>query len=574
LTSAGASVKDPRLKIVSPPKPILLVVEDREPQRQRLAAALESRFGAAYLIETAGSSGSALDMLQRSAGREEVALVAAWHELRDGNAIDLLIRTHVLHPKAKRALIIGRGQWSAAHPAVRAMTLGQIDYYLYQFIVPDERWFFLPLTAILADWQQTQPSPFHALEVFGFKRDAGSHDIRTLFSRIAIPFRFHDVETPDGRQRQNELGLLGSSLPVVRFRNGRVLTDPTLADIGAALGFSTVPSAEVCDVAIVGAGPAGLAAAVYAASEGLRTTVIELGLPGGQASTSSLIRNYLGFPHGLSGNDLGNRAVEQAWLFGAEFVVGREAVGLTEDGATRVLQLSNGDAVRARTVILASGVDWRRLEIPALEELRGAGVFYGAAGGEAQAVAGEQVFIVGGGNSAAQAALYLSGYARSVVMLVRGRSLAASMSDYLVQEITGNPRIEVKYETTISGGGGSGRLERLELRNSSTGTSEVVPAAAVFVMIGAVPHTDWLPPSVQRDSYGYVKTGHDLYEGRTIPETWPLRRFPLLLETSMPGVFAAGDVRYRSVKRVASAVGEGATAIQLVHQYLVDWIRR
>ena len=552
------------------PKPIIMVVEDREPQRHLLSDALEARFGTAYRIQTASSSTSALDALQRGAALDQIALVAAWQELQDGDAVDLLIHAHACHPGAKRVLLIRRGQWRSAHPAVRAMALGQIDYYIYQPVVPDERWFFLPITAILADWDQSQPPVFHALEVFGVARDASSHDIRTLLARTGIPFRFHYADSAAGRQRMDEVGLPDSQLPVVRFRDGRLLADPTLADVGAALGFATSPTPDVCEVAIIGAGPAGLAAAVYAASEGLRTTIVDLSLPGGQASTSSLIRNYLGFPHGVTGTDLANRAVEQAWLFGAEFVVGRTAIGLSSDGPNHVLRLSNGEAIRARTVILASGVDWRRLEIAALEELRGAGVFYGAAGGEAQAIAGEDVFIVGGGNSAGQAALHLARYARSVVMLVRAESLAASMSDYLIQEINRDPRIEVRLRATIVGGGGNGRLERLEIRDGRTGLSELVSATAVFVMIGAVPHTDWLPSSIQRDSHGYVKTGHDLLQGTSVPETWPLRRLPWLLETSVPGVFAVGDVRYRSVKRVAAAVGEGSTAIQLVHQYLAE----
>lgn len=560
--------------IVSMSKPMLLVVDDREHERGVVAGALDERYGTDYRVVPVPTAAEAVGVLrQEAAVSGTVAVVFAWEGLGDGDPVDLLVSANALHPGVKRVLVIGRGQWGSAHPAVEAMTLGRIDHYLFQPFMADERWFHLPVTQVLAGWSQTQPSPYHAVEVVGDEWAAESHDLRTLLARIGIPFAFHPVQSDEGRRLLDRAGLDGVRLPVLAFQSGTVLSGPSVTEIAAALGFTTSPADTLCDVAIVGAGPAGLAAAVYAASEGLRTTLIESGLPGGQASTSSLIRNYLGFQHGLTGDEFANRAVEQAWLFGAEFVVGQAATGLEVEGSERRVQLDGGGCVRASTVVLACGVAWRRLGVTELEVMRGVGVFYGAAGGETKAVEGTDVFVVGGGNSAGQAAVHLARYARSVTILVRGASLAASMSDYLIQEIEAHPRISVRRRTEVVGGGGRGRLEFVMLRDLETGGVVEVPAAAVFVMIGAAPHTTWLPPEIDRDAGGYVKTGYDLIDGRTAPAQWPLERLPHLLETSVPGVYAAGDVRHRSVKRVAAAAGEGATAIQLVHGYLGELAR-
>jgi thioredoxin reductase (NADPH) len=352
---------------------------------------------------------------------------------------------------------------------------------------------------------------------------------------------------------------------VVLCRDGSVLVGPSHEDLMATLGFRPTLDARTCDVAIIGGGPAGLAAAVYAASEGLATVVIEPDLPGGQAGTSSLIRNYLGFPRGLSGDDLTNRAIDQAWLFGAQFTLG-QAEGLTVRGARRVVHTKDGGLIEARAVVIATGVTWRRLGVPALEALVGAGVFYGAAGAEARAMAGRDVFVVGAGNSAGQAAIHLARYAASVTMVVRGPDLSASMSSYLVTEIGKTVNICVRPDTEVIDGKGRCGLESLTLRHRASAVTDVVPASGLFVMIGAEPRTGWLKGTVEREERGFILTGRDL-AGR-LPDGWPDGRPPLLLETSVPGVFAAGDVRHRSVKRVASAVGEGATAIQLIHEYL------
>ena len=349
---------------------------------------------------------------------------------------------------------------------------------------------------------------------------------------------------------------------------GQVLADPSNTELAAALGVKTRPGAAQYDVAVIGAGPAGLAATVYGASEGLATVLLEPEAIGGQAGTSSRIRNYLGFPTGVSGGELALRAFTQAWNFGAEYVYGNAATGLRTDGAERVITLADGTEVRSRAVIIATGVSYRRLGIPALDALIGAGVFYGAATTEAPAMKGEDVFVVGGANSAGQAAVHLARYAAQVTLLVRGPSLTESMSEYLIKEITGTPNIAVRPNTVVTGGGGTGRLENLILQDRLSGTTETVPAVAVFVLIGAEPRTQWLPDAVVRDRWGFLVTGTDLLADGHPPAGWSLSRSPMFLETSLPGVFAVGDVRRGSVKRVASAVGEGSIAIRLVHDYL------
>jgi len=392
-----------------------------------------------------------------------------------------------------------------------------------------------------------------------------SHALRDLLTRSSVPSAFSPVDTDVGRQLLRDLGVDVGRLPAVIRHDGSVLHDPTFAEVAAAHGIQTRPSPEVYDLAILGAGPAGLAAAVYGASEGLRTLVIEPLAIGGQAGTSSLIRNYLGFPRGVSGGDLAHRVWEQALLFGTQFVFTQRAMGLQVHGHERVIALTDGSAAVARAVIVAVGVDYRRLGIPALERLVGVGVFYGAAQVEAPALAGEEVYVVGGANSAGQAALHLAKFAARVTLLVRGESLEAGMSDYLIQQIKATPNIEVRLRTRAVDGRGEDRLETLTLEDVGTGQREEVAAAALFVLIGAEPRTDWLRDVVQLDDRGFILTGRD------IPQpAWPLERPPLPFETSMPGVFAVGDVRHGSVKRVAGAVGEGSVAVGSVHQYLAE----
>jgi thioredoxin reductase (NADPH) len=387
--------------------------------------------------------------------------------------------------------------------------------------------------------------------------------LRDTLTRNGVPFEFHRVDSEEGTKLVGDFGVDIERLPALIRHDGSVLHDPTPAEMARSHGIRTRPSSEVHDLAILGAGPAGLSAAVYGASEGLRTLVLEPLAIGGQAGTSSMIRNYLGFPKGIGGGDLAHRAWEQTVLFGAEFAFTQPAIGLATRGRERVILLSDGSEVSARAVIVATGVSYRRIGIPSLERLVGAGVFYGAAGVEAPAMVGEEVCVVGGANSAGQAALHLARYASRVTLLVRGGSLASGMSDYLIRQIEATPNVEVRLRTRVVEGHGEVHLEALTLEDAGTGLHEDVAAAALFVMIGAEPRTEWLGDTIRRDDRGFILTGRDVPR-----EGWPSDRPPLPFETSMPGVFAAGDVRYGSVKRVAGAVGEGSVAVGSVHQYL------
>ena len=550
--------------------PQFLVVSPDEVLLRSLVADLDRRFGRDYDV-TGVLPGAAEEVLQRSvAEKRSLALLIVDEAVADPPALDMFRKGRHLHPAAKRVLIVHRGNWSSLHPVVAAMALGQVDYHLYSPWAPLERILYPAISDFLAAWDTTREAAVVPLRIVGRQRASRSHDIRDKLSRAAVPFWFYDSESQDGQRLLEETGRDGSVLPVVAYFTGVVLDDPTDAQLIATLGMKTQPSTPTCDVVVIGAGPAGLAAAVYASSEGLQTMVLEPEIPGGQAGTSSLIRNYLGFQRGVSGQDLAGRAVEQAWLFGTDFVLAQWATEVRASGDARVVRTSDGTEVTARAVVIASGVTWRRLGVPRLEALLGCGVFYGAAGAEARAMTGHDVFVVGGGNSAGQAALHLARYARSVTMVIRGDALAVTMSDYLVTLIGASPNVRVLVRTEVVDGSGVDGLTSLTLRDRGSGRRREVPAAALFVLIGAEPRTEWLAHSVECDDRGFVLTGGDLGEGNGPPRGWPLRRPPMLLETSVPGVFAAGDVRHRSVKRVAAAAGEGATAIQLVHDYLAE----
>jgi thioredoxin reductase (NADPH) len=547
--------------------PLILVVSGDEDVRRQLGHDIARRFGADYAIKAAATVEAALEQVKsRVDDGSGTALVIIDERLDARMSSDFLLHLHRLQPQAKRILLIQRGNWSSAHPVVSAMALGHVDYHLFNPWAPLERILYPSISEFLAAWDSSQDPRSVAVRIVGHQRAARSHDIRDMFTRASVPYWFHEPDTPTGRQTLAEADADGSRLPVLVFYSGQVLVDPSNAEVFQQLGVKIRTTATCCDVLVIGAGPAGLAAAVYAASEGLSTMVVEPEIPGGQAGTSSLIRNYLGFRYGVSGEELANRATEQAWLFGVDFVLSQRATRLEVRGPDRIVHTSDRSTVAARTVVLSMGVAWRRLNVPALEALVGAGVFYGAAGAEAQAMQGRDVVVVGGGNSAGQAALHLARYARSVTMLVRAADLAATMSEYLITEIASHPAISVRVRTEIVGGGGSGALEALTVSDHTTGRIEVIPAAALFVLIGAEPHTLWLAGILARDPKGYLLTGQHV-SADAVP-AWPLERSPMLLETSIPGVFAAGDVRSRSVKRVAAAVGEGATAIRLVHAYL------
>ncbi|MFL6187338.1 MAG: FAD-dependent oxidoreductase, partial [Actinomycetes bacterium] len=441
-------------------QPILFLVDDRPKVLEALAADVGRRFGADHRVLTAGSPGAALEELLRLAEqREEVALVVAGQRMAELAGVPFLGRVHELHPSAKRVLLVGRREWSPTNPAVRAMTLGQIDTYLFEPWLPVARFLDLPICQVLADWQPSRGRSFEGIRIVGPPLGSRSHELRDMLTRMGIPHGWYRPDSAEGRRLLEEAGQDGSRLPVVVFHSGQVFVDPSDAELAEALGYRTSIGAGSYDLVIAGAGPAGLAAAVYAASEGLDTLVVEPQVVGGQAGTSAMIRNYLGFPRGIGGGDLANRALEQAWLFGANLVLAQRATGLRADGRRRLVRLSGGTEVAAEAVVVASGVSWRRLGVPRLEALVGAGVFYGAAGSEARAMEGQQVYVVGAGNSAGQAALHLAKYAASVTLVVRGPDLGARMSDYLVQEIDQAPNVTVRLNTQVVDGLGSWRLE-------------------------------------------------------------------------------------------------------------------
>ena len=425
---------------------------------------------------------------------------------------------------------------------------------------PDEL-FHQAISSLLLEWAEARRASPYTIHVVGESWSGRAYELRDVLGRCAMPHSFCLADSSEGRALVAEAGE-GAKLPIVVFPDGTVLTDPSNAELAKAAGSPVNPERMDFDLVIVGAGPAGLSAAVYGASEGFSTLVVDEGGLGGQATSSSLIRNYLGFPRGVSGRRLAQQAYEQAWVFGANFAFMQRVTDLRREHDGLFVTLSDSGRVRARAVLLATGASYRRLGVPALEALNGAGVFYGGPASEAPAMAGRDVYVLGGANSAGQAALHLARYARRVTLVVRAQSLDAGMSHYLVRQVEATPKLQVRLGTEIVGGGGDGWLEHLVLRDRADGSEETVDADGLFLMIGARPHTEWLPPEVDRDERGFVLTGTDLRDDRA----WPLDRSPFLLETSMPGVFAAGDVRHGSVKRVASAVGEGSVAIQLLHR--------
>ena len=553
-----------------PDLPVLFVVDADPATRDAIAAALHRRFAPDYRVLSAASPEAGLSALEGLARRgEEVALVAADLDVRGTGAVEFLDRARTLHRGALRALLVPMAQRGTRIPfgslesLQRATALGRIDFWVVKGWDAPEELLYPQVQEALTSWTRTNRPRHTVVRLVGEPWSTHSHALRDALARNTIPFRFHAADSEEGRRLLRDHGVDAARLPAAVLHDGSVLHRPTPSDIADALGVHTRPPSGEYDLVILGGGPAGLAAAVYGASEGLRTLVVEPQAIGGQAGTSSMIRNYLGFPWGVSGGDLAFRAFEQALLFGTQFAFMQRAVGLVADGPERRVVLSGGGEVGARAVIVAAGVEYRRLGIPALERLVGVGVFYGAAGVEAPAMAGEAVYVVGGANSAGQAALHLAKFAARVTLLVRGDSLAAGMSEYLVTQVQATGNVEVRLRTRVVDGRGEHRLEGLTLEDVGTGRREGVAAAAVFVLIGAEPRTEWLRDVLQRDEFGYVLTGRDVD-----PRSWPLTRPPLQFETSVPGVFAVGDARHGSVKRVAGAVGEGSVAVGSVHQYL------
>jgi thioredoxin reductase (NADPH) len=565
-TSAGTAVGT-GLSEHGGSRPVLFVIDDDPGVMHTLRDDLGRRFGRDFRVIGESSAAAGLTRLRAMAGRREpVALLIADHQMSEMAGVDFLARAHRLHPLAKRVLLVER-DYSARSPVVQAMTLGQADYHLTKPWVLEQD-LYRTVSGFLADWAKDEEAGFELFRVIGPLNDRRTHELRELLTRFSVPYRFHGADTEPGRRVLKEQGLDPSRLPVVVRHDGYTMVEPTLAQIIKSTGGTIDTDVDACDVVIVGAGPAGLAAAVYAASEGLQTVVLEETVSGGQAGSSPMIRNYPGFLHGISGHELTRDACEQAWMFGAHLVFSQPVAGLECRGTDRVVHLGRGGQVTAKAVIVAPGIAWRRLGVPRLEALVGAGVFYGAAGSETGAMEGRDVFVVGGGNSAGQTALHLARYARRVTMLVRADGLARSMSDYLVREIEATANVTVRPRTEVTDGHGEAYLDALTLHDRQDDRKEQVPAAALFVLIGGAPRTQWLPAAVQLES-GYILTGRDVARnGAPPPARWPLARAPFPLETSVPGVFAAGDARHRSIMRVASAVGDGATAVRLVHEYL------
>jgi thioredoxin reductase (NADPH) len=552
--------------------PVLFVV-DADPQaRARTESALARRFGPDYIVQSVDSASDGLAALERLAGTgTPVALVAADLHLPGMGGVDFLDRAHHLHRDASRMLLVAMDRHGTRVPFTelatlqRATALGRIDMFAVKEWVTPEEWLYPQVQEALTAWTIAHRPRHVVYRIVGDQWAPRSHQLRDFLSRNGVPFEFAAADSERGRQLLRDHGIDATQLPVVIHSSSGVLRDPALADLATSHGIATRPSQPVYDLAVLGAGPAGLAAGVYGSSEGLRTLVIEPEALGGQAGTSSMIRNYLGFTRGVPGAELAHRAWEQAVLFGTEFIFTQSASALTALGTDRVITFQDGTEVSARAVLVAVGVTYRRLPIPALDRLVGSGVFYGAAGVEAPALTGEQVYVVGGANSAGQAALHLARFAARVTLLIRGDSLTAGMSAYLVTQVEAAPSIDVRLHTRVVDGRGESRLEALTLEDTQTGRREDLPAAAVFILIGAQPHTDWLRDAVRLDDNGFVLTGADVPA-----DAWPATRPPLPFESSLPGVLAAGDVRHGSVKRVAGAVGEGSVAVGSVHRYLAE----
>ena len=548
-------------------RPILLAVDDDVNVLETVVQDLRREYGAGYRVMRAASGKAALDTLaQLKARQEPVALLVSDQRMPGMTGVDFLERSREIYPEARRVLLTAYADTEAA---IQAINSARIHYYLNKPWDPPEEKLYPVLTDLLEDWKAGYRPPFVGLRVIGHRWSLKDHTVRSFLSSNHVPYRWLDIAgNEDALNLLLERKLDPDQLPVVLFANGSALVDPDLGALATRVGLSTQATQEFYDMVVVGAGPAGLAAAVYGASEGLRTLVIEPEAPGGQAGSSSRIENYLGFPSGVTGADLGRRAHIQATRFGAEFLTQR-ATGLRTEGQYRFVRLADGREVASHMVLLAPGVQYRKLEIPGAGRLTGRGIYYGAALVEAVACKDEEVYVVGGANSAGQAALHFAKFACKVFMLVRGEGLSATMSKYLIDEIERTSNIVLQSRTQVMEAYGEQRLEALRL--STPAGEERVGATSLFVFIGAAPGTEWLPPSILRDEKGFLLAGPDLPRDGKTPNGWTEEREPFLLESSVPGVFVAGDVRHGSVKRVASAVGEGSIAVQFAHQYLAGF---
>lgn len=547
-------------------KPVIVTVDDDPVVSRAVARDVRRRYGDRYRVVRAGSGPAALDALREIKLRgERVAVLLADYRMPEMNGIQFLESAMDLFPLARRVLLTAYADTEAA---IDAINLVDLDHYLLKPWNPPEEQLYPVIDALLDAWLATPDGDIAETRVIGHRWSAPSFAARDFLARNLVPYRYLQADDPEGERLLAAAGVDASELPVIITTDGETLVTPTETELAAHVGLSTTPTGDFYDLVVVGAGPAGLGAAVYGASEGLRTVLVEQRATGGQAGQSSRIENYLGFPDGVSGAQLTERARRQALKFGAELLTTREVVGLEPAGSSRLLRFGDGTCLATHAVVLATGVSYRMLEAPGLAELTGSGVFYGSASTEAPSCSGEEVYIVGGANSAGQAAVHFARYASRVHILIRGGDLRRSMSQYLIEQIERIGNIEVHTYVEVAGAEGAGRLERLTLRDPRSGETRTIDTSWLFIFIGAQPRTDWLEKVVHRDERGFVLTGPDLVTAGERPAGWALPRDPYYLESSVPGVFAAGDVRSESLKRVASAVGEGAMAVALVHRYL------
>jgi thioredoxin reductase (NADPH) len=552
------------------PKPVILTLDDDHEVLRAIERDLRRKYAADYRVLRADSGEAALEIVRELKVRNNaIALFLVDQRMPGLSGIQFLEQAMELFPDAKRVLLTAYADTDAA---IAAINEAGINHYLLKPWDPPEENLNPVLDELLEDYVAAHPPQFEGVQVFGHRWSPASHNVKDFLARNHVPYRWLDVETTDSDSEVRNLVTLLSDdekekLPLVILPNGVRLQQPSPAEIAVQVGLKTRADEAFYDLAIVGGGPAGLAAAVYGASEGLRTVMIEREAPGGQAGMSSRIENYLGFPSGLSGGDLARRAVVQARRFGVE-ILSAEATGIRLDGPYRLIQLADGEELSCHALLVATGVQWRKLDAPGVERLTGAGIYYGSAMTEAFSTKDEDVFIIGGANSAGQAAMYFSRYARRVVMLVRGPSLASSMSQYLINQLKQTSNVQIEFNTSVVEAHGQDHLEAISIKCSTTGEITKVPANSLFVMIGAAPNTDWLSNIVERDELGFILSGSLLMREGKRPKGWTLDRDPGLLETNVPGIFVVGDVRHGSVKRVASGVGEGSVAISFVHQYL------
>ena len=547
-------------------KPILLTVDDDPGVSRAVARDLRRNYGDSYRVMRTESGPQALDTLRELKLRGDlVAVMLADHRMPEMTGLEFLEEAMDLFPHARRALLTAYADTDAA---IEAINVVDLDHYLLKPWDPPEEKLYPVVDALIDLWLDTDERQTTETKVVGHRWSARSYEVRDFLARNSVPYRWLTSDEPEGRRLLAAAGVDAASIPLVVTPDSDLLIDPDVGDLAAKVGLSTVPATDFYDVVIVGGGPAGLGAAVYAASEGLRTVLVERKAPGGQAGQSSRIENYLGFPDGVTGGQLTDRARRQAHKFGAEILTTRDVIGLDVRASSRAVRFADGGELVSHTVLLATGIAYRQLRVPGAESLTGRGVFYGSAVTEAPACVGTDIFVVGGANSAGQAAVFLARHARRVTLLVRADNLEKSMSHYLIRQVRETPNIEVRLGTDVVALHGDDHLEAVTVCDGATGTQETLPGGSLFVFIGAEPRTDWLDGVIERDERGFVLTGTDLLVEGNRPRGWPVDRDPSFLEASVPGVFASGDVRANSVKRVASAVGEGAMAIQLVHRYL------